>query len=62
MPLFRYLAATHTGLPATLRSNADQLVNSGAYNGVDRLVLGRALLHDIADFRAEVKRRKKVPL
>ena len=45
--LFRYLAATHTGLTARLRSNARQLTRPGADPAADRMLLGRALLCDI---------------
>ncbi len=45
--LFRYLAAPHTALSAQLRPNAAMLTSSGASPGLDRVALGRALLHDI---------------
>lgn len=47
MGLFRYLAATHTGLLAQLRTNAATLAGAGAAPACDRVALGRALLHDI---------------
>ncbi len=47
MPLFRYLAGTHTGLPARLVPNAAELIAPGMNPGPDRVALGRALLHDI---------------
>lgn len=45
--LFRYLAATHTGLTARVKSNAAALVPAGASKGADRVLLGRALVHNI---------------
>lgn len=45
--LFRYLAGTHTGLSARLRTNAHHLVKPGQSPATDRMALGRALLHDI---------------
>ncbi|MDP6629392.1 MAG: hypothetical protein QGH42_11860 [Kiritimatiellia bacterium] len=45
--LFRYLSATHTALAAQLRPNAAQITTSGAEPSLDRMALGRALLHDI---------------
>jgi len=45
--LFRYLAGTHTGLSARLRTNAHKLVKPGQSPAADRMALGRALLHDI---------------
>lgn len=47
MPLFRYLAATHTGLTVRLRTNAASLIRSGQSQACDRMAIGRALLHDI---------------
>lgn len=48
MPLFRYYAGTHTALPAVLRSNSGDLTRSGNSPKPDRMVVGRALLHDIS--------------
>ncbi len=45
--LFRYLAGTHTGLGARLNTNAVKLIRPGMCPAVDRMALGRALLHDI---------------
>lgn len=45
--LFRYLAGTHTALGAQLRTDAAAITASGASPAPDRMVLGRALLHDI---------------
>lgn len=45
--LFRYLAGTHTGLTAQLRTNASALTRPSMAPGADRAALGRALLHDI---------------
>ena len=45
--LFRYLAGTHTGLAARLRSNAATLIRPGMSRAADRVVLARALLHDV---------------
>jgi hypothetical protein len=45
--LFRYLAAPHTALAAQLRPNAVALTSAGASPALDRMALGRALLHDI---------------
>jgi len=45
--LFRYLAGTHAGLPARLKSNVSQRVRPGMNPAFDRMALGRALLHDI---------------
>lgn len=45
--LFRYLAGTHTGLAARLRSNAVTLIRPGMSRATDRVVLARALLHDV---------------
>ena len=47
MPLFRYLAGTHTHLPYRLETNAVRLVRAGQSTACDRMALGRALLHDI---------------
>ncbi len=47
VPLFRYLAATHTGLTVRLRTNAVGLVRSGQSQACDRMAIGRALLHDV---------------
>jgi hypothetical protein len=50
--LFRYLAGTHTGTVTRVVSNAHQINRAGSHRGPDRMVLGRALLHDIgADAR-----------
>lgn len=45
--LFRYLAGTHTGVGGRLLANSPQLVKPGQSPACDRMVLGRALLHDI---------------
>ena len=45
--LFRYLAGTHTGLAVRLRSNSASLIRAGMSRAADRVLLGRALLHDI---------------
>lgn len=47
LPLFRYLAGTHTHLPYRLRTNADKLARPGQSQACDRMAIGRALLHDI---------------
>ncbi|MBF0244374.1 MAG: hypothetical protein HQL31_03780 [Planctomycetes bacterium] len=47
MALFRYLAGTHTGLVTRLSSNSAKLCSPGMSRGADRMVLGRALMHDI---------------
>jgi len=46
-PLFRYLAACHTGYVGRLVPNGRSVIRPGQFDGVDRLALGRALLHDI---------------
>ena len=45
--LFKYLAGTHTGLATRLRSNSASLIRAGMSRAADRVLLGRALLHDI---------------
>jgi hypothetical protein len=45
--LFRYLAGTHTGLPARIVSNANALATAGDTRAHDRIVLGRALANDV---------------
>jgi len=45
--LFRFMAATSTGLTARVRSNVGDIVGAGDIPTVARSVLGRALLHDI---------------
>jgi len=45
--LFRYLAGTHTGLPARIVSNAKTLATAGDTRAHDRIVLGRALANDV---------------
>lgn len=45
--LFRYLSGTHTGLPVRLKSNSSKLIRAGQNRSPDRVLLGRALLHDI---------------
>lgn len=47
LPPFRYLAGTHTGIGRRLRSNASKLIQPGQNPACDRMVLGRALLHDL---------------
>ena len=57
LPLFRYLAGTHTGLPARLLANTPKLSRPGMNPGTDRMALARALLHDIGfDHRGAVHR------
>lgn len=48
LPLFRYYAGSHTSLPGMLRSNSGDLTRAGNTPKPDRMVLGRALLHDIS--------------
>ena len=57
MPLWRYLAGTHTGLAAFVRSNAAALTTAGAARGPDRAVLGRALLNGIGADAATLAHR-----
>lgn len=45
--LFRYLAATHTGMAAQLVPNSARFIRPGECPAADRMALGRALLHDI---------------
>jgi hypothetical protein len=45
--LFRYLACTHTGLSARVVPETIRQVRPGGDRRADRIVLGRALLHDI---------------
>ncbi|HUU60673.1 MAG TPA: hypothetical protein VMZ50_14125 [Phycisphaerae bacterium] len=45
--LFRFMAATSTGLTARIRSNPAALVRPGDDPRPGRIILGRALLHDI---------------
>jgi len=45
--LFRYLAGTHTGSVVRLCSNASDLCRPGMSPATDRMVIARALLHDI---------------
>ena len=47
LALFRYLAGTHTGLPARLLTNSPSLTRPGKNPALDRMAIGRALLHDI---------------
>ncbi|MFP4028649.1 MAG: hypothetical protein ACLFWL_12735 [Candidatus Brocadiia bacterium] len=47
LPLFRYLAGTHTGLPGRLKSNTRELGRAGMNPACDRMAIGRALLHDV---------------
>ncbi|MBM4149779.1 MAG: hypothetical protein FJ224_12180 [Lentisphaerae bacterium] len=55
--LFRYLAAPHTALTAQVRPNSAALTSAGASPAPDRVVLGRALLHDIGvDLRGLARR------
>ena len=57
LPLFRYLAGTHTGLPARLLANTPKLSRPGMNPGADRMALARVLLHDIGfDHRGAVHR------
>ncbi len=46
-PLFRYLAGTHTSLPAWLSTNSGKLIRPGQSDALDRMAIGRALLNDI---------------
>ncbi len=56
-PLFRYLAGTHTGLPAQLLANTPALMRAGMNPGAERMAVARALLHDIGfDARGAVHR------
>lgn len=45
--LWRYLSAHQTGLPAQLRPSQPDSYQGGDDPGLDRMALGRALLHDI---------------
>jgi len=45
--LFKYLAGTHTGLTVRLRSNSADLIQPGMSRAADRVLIGRAFLHDI---------------
>jgi hypothetical protein len=47
LALFRYLAGTHTGVGGRLLANSPNLVRPGQSPDCDRMVLGRALLHDV---------------
>jgi len=47
MPLFRFLAAAHTGMSGRLVTNATDLIRPGMVPAPDRVAIGRALLHDI---------------
>ncbi len=47
LPLFRYLSGTHTGLTMRVRSNGVNLIRPGMNPAPDRVVIARALLHDI---------------
>jgi len=47
LPLFRYLAGTHAGVGVRLLSNSPKLIQPGQSPACDRMVLGRALLHDL---------------
>ena len=47
LALFRYLSGTHTGLPARLLTNTPKLTTAGRNPALDRMALGRALLHDV---------------
>jgi hypothetical protein len=47
IPIFRYLAGTHLGVNARLNANAAKLIRPGMDPACDRMVIGRALLHDI---------------
>jgi hypothetical protein len=47
LSLFRYLAGTHTGLPVRLITNSRSLSTPGRVPALDRMAIGRALLHDI---------------
>ncbi len=57
LPLFRYLAGTHTGLPVRLLSNSPKISQPGMNPAADRMAVARALLHDIGfDYRGAVHR------
>jgi hypothetical protein len=59
LPLFRYLAGTHTGMTVRLLSNTPEISQPGMDPGADRMALGRALLHDIGfDHRGAVHRAR----
>jgi hypothetical protein len=47
LPLFRYLAGTHLGVGGRLLGNSPKLIQPGQNPNCDRMVLGRALLHDL---------------
>jgi hypothetical protein len=47
LPLWRFLAGTHTGTLARLATDAAELVRPGGPRDADRMALGRALLHDV---------------
>lgn len=47
MNFFRYLAGTHTCLPAYLATNSKAFVQPGQSEALDRMAIGRALLNDI---------------
>ncbi len=47
LPMFRYLAGTHLGVGGRLLGNSPKLIQPGQNPGCDRMVLGRALLHDL---------------
>lgn len=46
LPLYRYLSATHTGLMAQIAADNLKLTSPGGDPAPDRMILGRALLHD----------------
>jgi hypothetical protein len=47
MPPFRLLAGAHLSRPTVLQSNSGDLTSPGRRRAPDRVVLGRALIHDI---------------
>ncbi len=47
MGLFRYLAGTHSHLPAYLVTNTKDLIHPGQSEAMDRIAIGRSLLNDI---------------
>jgi hypothetical protein len=55
--LFRYYAGTHSHARALIRSNARELIRAGMTPGPGRMVMGRAILHDIA---ADITRQAHV--
>ncbi len=61
MGLFRYLAATHTGVPMLLRSNSGSLITPGMARATDRVLIARALLHDAGLDASRLAHRGDLP-